>query len=309
MPDRKVTRREALTTAGAIAGLAGMSLLPSIESSADARPLARDGKSFFFLQMADSQLFWGKDALDRWKQAIASANRLKPAFVIVCGDLLNRNGTPKPEHAMEDERRAKAYLDAAAKFDKAIPLHNVAGNHDVGNHPTPETLAWYEKRFGKCWCTFRRGDTRAIVLESDTLKFPKGAPDAARRQMAWLEGVLKKTDAEDLRHRLVFMHHPMCRQSVDEGDNYFTMPGELRGRLLKMFHAHKIQAVFSGHYHGNLHVKDGDLELITTSAIAKSLHKDPPGFRIVRVTPERIEHKYYAHEAVPNAIDPTKDLP
>jgi len=305
MPQKKMTRREALTAAGAIAGLAGVSLL----TSAKARAAAKGGESFFFLQMADPQLFWGKDALDRWKQAIASANRLKPPFVIVCGDLLNRNGTPTAAHAKEDQRRAKAYLDAAARLDKKIPLYNVAGNHDVGNHPTPETLAWYEARFGKYWYTFRYGNTRAIVLESDVLKFPKGAPAAAKRQMTWLEGALKKADTEDLQHRLVFMHHPMCKKSIDEADNYFTMPKVLRAKLLKMFHAHKIEAVFSGHYHGNLLVKDGQMELVTTSAIAKSLHKDPPGFRIVRVTPDRIKHKYYAHEAVPATIDPTKDLP
>ena len=313
MPERKMTRRDALTAAGAIAGLAGMSFLTSATARAAAAAAApagsNRGESFFFLQMADSQLFWGDDALDRWKQAIASANRLKPAFVIVCGDLLNRNGSPKPAHAEEDQRRAKAYLDAVAKLDKKIPLYNVAGNHDVGNNPTPETLAWYEARFGTCWYTFRHGNTRAIVLESDVLKYPKGAPAAARRQMAWLAEVLKAADTEDLQHRLVFMHHPMCKQSIDEGDNYFTMPKELRAKLLALFHAHKVQAVFSGHFHGNLLVKDAEIELVTTSAVAKSLRKDPPGFRIVRVTPERVEHEYYAHEAVPAAIDPTKHLP
>jgi 3',5'-cyclic AMP phosphodiesterase CpdA len=55
--------------------------------------------------------------------AIATANRLKPRFVIVCGDLVNKPG---------DRAQIEEYRRISAKLDKSIRLYHVAGNHDVG---------------------------------------------------------------------------------------------------------------------------------------------------------------------------------
>ena len=71
--------------------------------------------------------------------AIATANRLKPAFVIVTGDLVNK---------ADEKGQADEYLRIAAKLDRSIPLYQLPGNHDVGNDPTPESIAAYTARFG-----------------------------------------------------------------------------------------------------------------------------------------------------------------
>jgi 3',5'-cyclic AMP phosphodiesterase CpdA len=284
------------------------------KAPAAAAPAEKDDGSFFFCHMADPQLFWNiKDkpgsAVANWNNAIAAANRLKPKFVIVGGDLLNRNGVPRAAHAKQDEERAKAYLDAVAKLDKGIPLYNVAGNHDVGNTPTPETLAWYEERFGKYWYTFRHGTMRGFVLESNMLKNPQNCAKAVEAQKAWFTKALAAADAEEgVTCRLVFLHHPVCLTAIDEKNGYFNLSTELRTWLVELCKAHKVQAVFSGHNHRNRYVKVDDLELITTSGITISNGVEP-GFRIVRVTPTGIEHKHYAHEDVPEAIDATQPLP
>src|SRR5512132_1044040 len=89
--------------------------------------------SFFFLQFADPQ--FGMHTKDRdfvqetanYEFAVATANRLRPRFVIICGDLVNKPG---------DVPQIQEYLRISAKLDPAIKLYHVAGNHDVGNEPT-----------------------------------------------------------------------------------------------------------------------------------------------------------------------------
>ena len=100
---------------------------------------------FFFLQFSDPQ--FGMFTADKdfaqetanFEFAIASANRLKPAFVVVTGDLVNKAGDPA---------QIAEYHRIAAKLDRTIRLYNVPGNHDLENTPTPETVAAYTRAFG-----------------------------------------------------------------------------------------------------------------------------------------------------------------
>jgi serine/threonine-protein phosphatase CPPED1 len=297
MPNTKemqINRREFIRTAGlGLAALATVSL-------AEGAPAPGTVKPYFFIQMADPQLYWGSVA--SWKKAISLANALKPAFVAVCGDLMNCHGSVAKRDWKKDEQRAKDYLDGAAGLDKSIPIHHLAGNHDVCNTPTPKTLQWYTKRFGKLWYTFSHSGDFFMAVESDLIKNPQGAPKAAAEQMAWIKKTLLLDEVKKARHKIVFMHHPMCLKKADEPDQYFNVPAKPRAELLKLFSQAGVRAVFSGHYHGNLHVKAGDIELVTTSSTGKALRKDPLGFRIVKVYPDRIEHKYYGYEALPKKV-------
>ena len=91
-----------------------------------------------FIQMSDPQFgMFTKDAnfeheTVNFEFAIATANRLKPAFVVITGDLINKGGDPA---------QAAEYKRISAKLDPKIRLFSVPGNHDVGNEPTPESLA------------------------------------------------------------------------------------------------------------------------------------------------------------------------
>ena len=261
----------------------------------------QEEKEFFFIHVADPQLFWGTE--ENWDLSIEWANRLRPAFVAVAGDMVNRWGVREKNDPDSDEKMAQAYLKGARKLDGDIPLYHMAGNHDVCDRPTPETLAWYEERFGKVWYAFTHGNCFFVVLESNVFKDPGGAPDAAERQMEWLKKTLRESDSTGYAHKIVFLHHPMCLKDIDEDDGYFTLDGPVRKDLLALFHRHGVQAVFSGHYHRNVHVRDGGLELVTTSSCGSSLGDDPVGFRIVKVYPDRIEHAYYGFDEMPAAVE------
>ena len=294
MKDMQFNRRDFIRTAGL--GVAAL----ATASWAGKAPETQPSGAYFFIQMADPQLYWGSVA--SWKKAIACANALKPAFVVVCGDLLNCNGSVAKRDYKKDAQRAKDYLDTAATLDKSIPMYNLAGNHDVCNIPTPETLAWYVKRFGKLWYTFDHAGDFFMAIESDLIKNPSRAPKIAREQMDWIKKTLLSPTVKKARHRIVFMHHPMCLKKPDEPHKYFNLPPEARAELLRLFATAGVRAVFSGHYHGNLYVKSGDIELVTTSSTGKALRKDPLGFRIVKVYPDRIEHRYYGYEALPKKV-------
>src|SRR5580704_16920926 len=109
---------------------------------------------FFFIQASDPQ--FGMYTADRdftqetanWEFAIASVNRLHPAFLVVTGDLTNKAG---------DAAQIAEYRRINAKLDRSIHLYNVPGNHDVGNDPTPESLAAYRAAYGPDYYSFREG--------------------------------------------------------------------------------------------------------------------------------------------------------
>src|SRR3954452_20254615 len=95
---------------------------------------------FFWVHASDPQfgMYTGnKDFAQEtanWEFVIANVNRLKPAFLVVTGDLTNQEG---------NAAQIAEYKRINKKLDPAIHLYSVPGNHDVGNDPTPETLAVY----------------------------------------------------------------------------------------------------------------------------------------------------------------------
>src|SRR5687768_8404880 len=76
---------------------------------------------WFFIQLSDPQLgmFTGNKTIDQdvanFEFAVAAVNRLRPAFVVITGDLINKPGDPE---------QLAAYLRIVGKIDRAIPVHN-----------------------------------------------------------------------------------------------------------------------------------------------------------------------------------------
>src|SRR5262245_8065942 len=221
---------------------------------------AQPAGSNFFMQMSDPQFGMyaeNKNFLQEtinFEFAIATANRLRPRFVIICGDLINQAG---------NAAQAAEYHRIAAKLDPAIKLYNVAGNHDVGNQPTPASLAAYRKRFGPDYYSFRSGDLAGFVLTSSLIGAPGNARAESDRQEAWLKAELAKT-RDGTRHRVIFQHHPWFLENAGEPDQYFNIPLATRKRYLKLFDESGVTRIFAGHYHRNARGRDGDIEMITT---------------------------------------------
>jgi 3',5'-cyclic AMP phosphodiesterase CpdA len=251
----------------------------------------------FFLQMSDPQFGMYAENRDfaqetvNFEFAIATANRLHPDFVVITGDLTNQAGNAV---------QIAEYHRIAAKLDPAIKLFNVAGNHDVGNQPTPETLAAYREQYGLDYYSFRSGDLEAFVLDGSLISAPEHAQAEADRQEAWLKKELAKPRGDGVRFRVVFQHQSWFLENPDEPDQYFNIPKVARRRYLKLFQDSGVTYVFAGHYHRNALGRDGSLEMITTGPVGKFLGPDPSGMRIVVWSDKGITHQYYGLGSIPH---------
>jgi 3',5'-cyclic AMP phosphodiesterase CpdA len=257
---------------------------------------------FFFLQFSDPQ--FGMFTADKdfaqetvnFEMVVATANRLRPAFVVVTGDLVNKPGDPA---------QVAEYLRIARRLDPAIPLYNVAGNHDVENAPTAASIAAYTRDFGPDRYVFREAGVFGIVLNSSLIHSPDKAGDLEARQAEWLAEALEQGRASGAPHRIVFQHHPWFLKAEDEPDGYFNIPLARRSGYLQQMRAAGVRYLVSGHYHRNAIATAGGLQAITTGPVGMPLGEGTQsGIRVFIVNGEAITHRYYALGELPNVIRP-----
>lgn len=260
-------------------------------------PSARE--PFFFIQMADPQFGFFAANQDfvretaNFERAIAAANRLRPAFVVVCGDLTHRAG---------DTAQVAEYLRIVAQLDKSIPLYSVSGNHDLALPLSPASVRAYRQRFGPDYYTFENHGVFGIVINTSLIKEPAGAPDETAAQERWLRAVIDTARREPRQRVMVFQHHSWFLARADEADQYFNLPLARRRELLDLLSSGGVSHVFAGHYHRNAFGRDGTLEMVTTGPVGKPLGKDPSGFRIVTVRGDSVTHRYYSLDSLPGHV-------
>lgn len=254
---------------------------------------------FFFIQMADPQFgfFTANQDFARetanFERAIAAANRLRPAFVVVCGDLTHRAG---------DTAQVAEYLRIVAQLDKSIPLYSVPGNHDLALPLSPESVRAYRQVFGPDRFTFESHGMLGIVINTSLIKEPAGAPDETATQEAWLRTTLEQARNAGHRRIMVFQHHSWFLARSDEPDQYYNLPSAKRRDLLDLLERSGVSHVFAGHYHRNALSRDGSLEMVTTGPVGKPLGSDPSGFRIVTVRGDSVTHRYYSLDSIPGRV-------
>ncbi|MSU49773.1 MAG: hypothetical protein EXS37_11925 [Opitutus sp.] len=261
---------------------------------------AAAAEPFFFIQLSDPQMgmYSGdknfvQDAAN-FEFAVAAVNWLRPAFVVITGDLVNKGG---------DAVQIAEYRRIVGKIDPSIPVHNAAGNHDVQNVPTPATLGAYTAIFGPDHYVFRHEGFVGIVLNSTVIHSPTHASDQLAEQGRWLRAELAQAKAGNPRHIVVFQHHPWFIQTATEADQYFNIPLARRAPHLALFREFGVRYLFSGHYHRNAEARDGDLENITTGPVGKPLGGAKSGLRVAIVRDEKIDHRYYELGDLPSHIE------
>ncbi len=247
-------------------------------------------QSLTFLQMSDPQFGMftnNKDFVQEtinFEFAIASANRLKPAFIVITGDLINKGG---------DAAMTAEYHRIAGKLNSSIKLYAVPGNHDVENEPTPESLASYRKNFGPDYYSFRSGSMAGIILNSNLIKAPGKVQDDAAKMEAWLKSELAKIKTEGAAHTIVFLHHPFFLKTADEPEQYFNLPKEARARYLKILKDAGVRWIFAGHLHHNEEGKDGELSMITTGPVGKPLEGGKSGLRRITIDGAKVQQQFF----------------
>jgi serine/threonine-protein phosphatase CPPED1 len=265
-----------------------------------ALPAGRAAEPFFFIQLSDPQFGMFTENRDfaqetaNFEFAVASVNRLKPAFVVITGDLIHKPG---------DMPQIVEYLRISGKIDPRIPVYNVSGNHDVENVPTATAISVYTNIFGPDRYSFRHGSFVGIILNSSVIHSPQQTGPELTSQEEWLRSQLARARDDGAKHIVVFQHHPWFLKAADEPDQYFNIPRERRARYLGLFREFGVKHLFSGHYHQNAVARDGDMEAVTTGPVGKPLGNDRSGLRVVIVRDQGLEHRYYQLGEIPNRIE------
>jgi 3',5'-cyclic AMP phosphodiesterase CpdA len=262
-------------------------------------PCLAQEQPFYFMMLADPQ--FGMFATDRsfaqetanYEFAVAAVNRLKPGFVVILGDLVNKAG---------DTGQIREYQRISEKIDPSIPVYHVAGNHDVGNEPTPDSLAAYRMNFGRDYYSFRAGPVYGIVLNSTLIHSPRSARSEYEKQDAWVKKELAAAKASQAQHILVFQHHPCFLKDAQEDDRYENIPRERRLPLLALFHDHGVRYVFAGHTHRNVAARDGQLQVAAIGPVGQPLGQGGSGIGIATVTAGGVEHRFYDFGALPERL-------
>jgi len=237
-------------------------------------------------------------------ELIAAANALRPDAVIVCGDMLQD---------WDSDEQTRLMLEAAAGLDDGIPIHWVAGNHDIAPdtyRPTAEALARYRDSFGADRYVADVGSVRLIVMNS-TAVHSDALPAERAANLEFLEAELAAATTAD-QQPIVCSHHPWFLRDVDavppDPVTAMEIPPGPRRQLLEIAEAGGLRTLLTGHLHQHLTRTAGDLLQITTSAIGLPFARNPSGYQLVRVYADHVEHEAHDLPSGPRLHDEARRI-
>lgn len=218
--------------------------------------------------MDDSERFCVSEAL--LNAAVDSINAIRPAFVIVTGDLL---------HNYLDAAQRAIYESGMARIDPGIPVFITPGNHDIPGF-NAEKLAGYLDFVGYDRFSFRKGDCALIGFDSCRIK--EGSAEAEEEQFNWL--CARMEQAGDCRHIFLFCHCPLVREDMEEPLSYENFPVHLREKYISAFKKYGVEALFTGHTHtGGANEIEG-IKMINCGPVAHAFNNLPSGINVVKVS-------------------------
>ena len=216
-------------------------------------------------------------------EAIETANKIKPDFVVICGDMV---------HNSNSDEQFQEFIIISRLLNEDIKLYWVAGNHDVGDKPTRAGLAQYKEQFGEYNYSFQEENCYFIVLNSSICYDPGSVPDEWDSLISFLEKELQIAASAQQRHKIIFMHHPLFLNDPNEGDNYFVIPSARRAKIIDLITEYDVSGVFTGHLHRNNYQKIANTELVSTGPVGFPLGEDPSGIRHVQLDDNSLTHEY-----------------
>ena len=241
---------------------------------------------FSFAQMCDTQLGMGgyEHDVKTFGLAVTQINKMKPDFVVICGDLVSKAN----DKSWADFNRIKAGFK--------IPCHCAAGNHDVGNKPTAESLQRYREKIGKDYYTVEHKGYTFVIANTQLWKAPlKGESE---KHDKWFKGVLAAAKKK-VSPVVVVVHYPLFVKTPDEKENYSNIPSAKRMELLKLCKENGVVAFLAGHTHKLVVNEYKGIQLVNGETTSKNFDKRPMGFRWWDVaTKGKMVHRFVALEGM-----------
>ena len=223
---------------------------------------------------------------ERYRKAVEAINDLRPAFVLIGGDLIDDPNS---------DDQTEVFLSITDTIDDDVTVYLVPGNHDIAPDavvPTPGSVAQYRERFGPDFYAFTHGRTRVVVMNTTVIDHPELVVEEWDAQRDFLTGEL--TDRNDPRiDRIVLAgHHPLFLDTVDEPDSYWNLPAERRTEVLALAGRAGVRIGFSGHWHRNHVATSAGFTQVISGPVGYPLGDDPSGYRIVDVGDGDVAHRY-----------------
>ncbi len=221
---------------------------------------------FEFIQMCDTQLGMGgyEHDVKTFELAVDQINAMEPDFVFICGDLVNKAG----DKSFADFNRIKAGFK--------IPCHCAAGNHDVGNKASLESLRRYREKIGKDYYSVEHKGYTFLVANSQLWKAP--LEGEGKKHDAWFREALAAAKAKNS-PAVVVVHYPLFVERFDEKESYFNIGPAKRQEILDLCEKNGVVAFLAGHTH-RLVINDyKGIQLVNGETTSKNFDKRPMGFR------------------------------
>lgn len=236
-------------------------------------------ESFTFVQMADPQLGmagYQHDSLNL-VQAVRQINDMNPDFVIICGDLVHRAS----DTSFNDFRKIISRLEA--------PCYLVAGNHDVENVPTLESLSYYRQHLSSDYYSFTHKGYNFIVVNSNL--WTAQVAGGSEKQDLWLKETVMKMAAGG-KPLIVAAHHPLFLADPEEEADYFSVPPGKRAELMDLFSECDWKGYLSGHTH-KMFINDYQgVQMVSCEATSVNFDSSSPGFRIWNAAMDTLIHEF-----------------
>ncbi|MCE5347708.1 MAG: metallophosphoesterase [Bacteroidales bacterium] len=250
---------------------------------------------YFFIQLTDPQFgmleanYGFEKETYYYERAVKEINRLKPDFVMITGDLVNKKG---------NKSQIAEFKRITKNINRDIPVYLSPGNHDIGQAPEQKDIDAFIAEYGYDRIAFKHKGSLFIGINSNIIK--ANTPVLEPQQFKWLKKELSKGKAS--KHIVIFCHHPFFKNAFDEPEGYFNIGTETRNKYLALFKEYNVDAIFAGHLHDNGFARYGNLEMVTTSAVGMPLSKPSSGIRIVKVYSNRLESDFYGLTDIPESV-------
>lgn len=222
----------------------------------------------------------------RYRRAVEMINEIRPAFVLIGGDLID---DPNSDDQTEE------FLAITRLVDPDVEVRLVPGNHDIAPDavvPTTESITRYRDRFGPDYYTFVHDRVLFVVMNTTVIDHPELVASEWDDQRAFLEEELTAAASRDVDHVVLIGHHPLFLRRDDEPDVYWNLPLERRAHVLGLARQAGVELGFAGHWHRNHQATSGGFTQVISGPVGFPLGDDPSGIRTVSVGAEGISHRY-----------------
>ncbi|MCF0233971.1 MAG: metallophosphoesterase, partial [Thermoguttaceae bacterium] len=175
--------------------------------------------------------------LARLKREIAKINELRPDVAVFCGDMTNRCN-----------ERGRDWPELLKTFE--VPVLFAPGNHDIPDPVKADAAAAYREVFGPEMQTLNVKGWKLVAANTQYCR--EGADEALRA-----EAVSRFTSELDKSREtgtptILATHVPPFVKKLDEADEYFNIPSEIRRDYLNYCLASGVKFYLAGHTHTTL---------------------------------------------------------